>query len=211
MNLPLVISYIIAGIIMLSIIAMNISVSKSSTELTMTQITREKASSVTEFISQDLQKMGYNKTSRTDPIVSIALGNKIQFFSNIDNSSDKSVEAVTWELTSTGIPETQNPNDKVLLRTVYSVDILGNLGSLIEETSIELGVTGFRISYYDDYGEPLSDSLTTPVADPDQIRQMYIKISFESAEKMYYQIGGDGKYILSVWEKRFSPPNLQPN
>jgi hypothetical protein len=211
MNLSLVISYIIAGIIMLSIVALNISMSKSSTELTLTQITREKASAVTEFISQDLQKMGYNRTSRTNTIIKEAHGNMIRFYSNIDNSSDKSVEQITWKFTDTEIPETQNPNDRILLRTVHNVDASGNSGSLIEKTEIGLGVTGFKISYYDDYGETLDDSLTTPVVNPAQINQLYIQLSFESPEKMYYQIGGDGKYILSVWEKRFSPPNLQGN
>lgn len=203
MNVGLVISYIIAGIIMLSIIMMNISVSKSSTELTMTAITREKAASVTEFIAQDLQKMGYNRTSRVSPAINIALANKIQFFSNIDNSTDGSVETITWELTSDPVSTTENLGDRVLKRTLENAS-----GAIIEETEIALGITGFRMMYFNDYGEPLSDSLATPVTNPDQIKQLYIRISFESAEKMYYQIGGDGKYILSVWEKRFSPPNL---
>lgn len=207
MNFGLVISYIIAGIIMLSIIKMNISVSQSATELTITQITREKTSAVTELISHDLQKMGYNRTARANPAVKVANNNKIQFYSNINNSSDNSAELITWELTNTGIPDTKNPNDFVLTRSIEDTAT----GS-IEQTSISLGVTQFRVSYFDDYGEPLSDSLTTPVTGTPltEIKQLYIKIGLEAAEKTYNRAGDDGRYALSVWEKRFSPPNLEP-
>lgn len=213
MNLGLVISYIIAGMIMLSIIMMNISVSQSATELTITQITREKASTVTELISHDLQKMGYNCLSKTPTIINVALGHKIQFYSNINNSCDpnnaeyKSIETITWEYDtsdpSNEIEATLNPDDYVLMRTVEYES------GVTEETPIELGVTQFRISYYDNYGEPVADSLATPVTTPANIRQLYIKIGFESAEKIYNRVGDDGRYILSVWEKRFSPANLE--
>lgn len=205
MNLSLVISYIIAGIIMLSIIMMNISVSHSSMELTMTQMVREKASTVTELLSHDLQIMGYNRTSKTNPIINVALDNKIIFYSNIDNSTDQSVEMITWEFTGTKVLSTKNQDDYILRRTV-DYDTKPD-----EITDIELGVTKFIINYYDDYGEPRSDSLSTPVTDPSAIKQLYITLRFESAEKLYTNTSNEGRHIVSVWEKRFSPPNLEDN
>lgn len=202
MNVSLVTSYIIGGIIMISIIMMNISVSKSSNDLTITQMTRTKASEVTNLLSHDLQKMGYNRTAKTDPILKIANGHKIQFQSNIDNSADNSVETITWELTSTAIPATKNPDDVVLRRTVDG-----------DVTDIEVGVVGFNVSYFDSYGKTLDDTLATPVTSPtrDNIRQVYVQVKLESPEKTYNRAGGEGRYILSVWEKRFSPPNLEDN
>jgi hypothetical protein len=205
MNLSLVISYIIAGIITLSIIMMNISVSRSSTELTMTQLVREKAATVTELISHDLQIMGYNRLAKTDPIIQEAHGHKIIFNSNIDNSTNRSVETITWEFTNTEVTSTKNEDDYILKRTVDYVS------EPSEVTNIGLGVTKFIINYYDDYGEPRSDSLTTPNADPSIIKQLYITIRFESAEKLYNNTSSDGRHIVSVWEKRFSPPNLEDN
>lgn len=202
MNVGLILSYIIGGIIMLSIIMMNISVSKSSNELTMTQMTRTKAAEVSKLISHDLQKMGYNRTSKTDPIIKIANSHKIQFLSNIDNSTDNSVETITWELTSEDIPATKNPNDFVLRRTVDG-----------DVTDIEVGVTGFNISYFDTYGLSMDDTLTTPVTSPtiEDIKQIYVQLKLQSAEKNYNRAEGEGRYVLSVWEKRFSPPNLEEN
>lgn len=202
MNVGLVTSYIIGGIIMISIILMNISVSKSSNDLTITQMTRTKASEVTKLLSHDLQKMGYNRTTKTDPIIKIANAHKIQFLSNIDNSTNNSIETITWELTNNEITATKNPNDVVLRRTVDG-----------DVTDIEVGVVGFNISYFDSYGKPLADTLTSPVTSPtkDNIKQIYVQIKLESPEKTYNRAGGEGRYILSIWEKRFSPPNLEEN
>lgn len=203
MNVGLVTSYIIGGIIMLSIIMMNISVSKSSNELTITQMTRAKASEVSKLIAHDLQKMGYNRTSKTPNTLITAERNKIAFKSNIDNDAGGNVETITWELTSDDIPATKNPNDVVLRRTVDG-DI----------TDIEVGVVGFNIGYFDNYGMKIEDTLSTPIVGPaalNEVKQIYIQVMLESPEKIYNRADGDGKYILSVWEKRFSPPNLEEN
>lgn len=209
MNLGLVTSYIIGGIILLSILAMNISLSTSSTEITLTQMTREKVASVSELIAHDIQKMGYNRENKTDPILVKALPHKIEFNSNINNSTDNSVETVSWEfhkLESLEIPSTENPNDYILLRTVKDAT-----GSIIDETPVKLGVTNFEILYYNSYGEPTENYLSDPNANINSIKQMYIKLSLESGDKIYYNAGNEGRYVKSVWEKRFSPPNLEDN
>lgn len=208
MNLGLVTSYIIGGIILLSILTMNMSVSSSSTELTMTQLTREKASQVTELVSHDIQKMGYNFTGKPNSIIDIAKRKKIQFYSNIDDQGD--IERIIWEFKTEETDKTlstKNPNDYTLMRTVQD----SATGNLIEETPIEVGVTEFNISYYENYGDLLSDSLQSPIAASkrENIKQLYIRIKLESAEKVYYNAGNEGRYIKSVWEKRFSPPNLE--
>lgn len=206
MNLGLVTSYIIAGILLMAILAMNMSLSSSSTELTITQTTREKASGIVEIIEHDIKKMGYNRTNKTDPILVTADSNKIQFRSNIDNSYDNSVELVTWEFTSTEVTATKNPNDYVLMRTVKDLDTGAE-----EKTPIKLGVVNFNIKYLDEYGEPVSNHMTTPVtgSDLENVRQLYIKLELESSEKVYQASGGDGRYVRTIWEKRFSPGNLE--
>ncbi len=205
MNLGIVTSYIIGGLLLLAIITMNMSVSNSSIELTLTQNTREKASSVAEVISHDIQKIGYNRNNKTDPILVAADSNKIQFRSNIDNSYDNSVELITWEFTNTGVASTQNPNDYILMRTVK------DLGTGSEEqTPIRLGVTNFNIKYYDTHGKDISNNMTPPLSSSEleSVRQLYIELELQSAEQVY-QNSNNGRYIRSVWEKRFSPPNLE--
>lgn len=206
MNTGLITSFIVAGILMVSIINMNTSVVNSSSELTMTQFTRERMASISRMISEDIQKMGYNRTGKTDPILQVANSHKIKFHSNIDNSTDNSVEVITWEFRKDlEITSSKNPSDRVLHRIVKNEDGSEHV------TEIMLGVTEFQIGYYNDYGVLLSDSLTTPVdaALWDNLKQFYIKLKVESPEKIVTGSKGEGHYITSVWEKRFSPPNLE--
>lgn len=207
MNLGLVTSYIIAGILLISIVAMNISVSGSSAELTIKQITHSKAATVSEMISDDIQKIGYNKLNKTSTMLTIAEGKKIQFRSNIDNSNDQSVETVTWEYTDTEVTSTKNPKDHILKRTVRDL----STGTIISESPIKLGVTNFNIAYYNKYGIPLSDSLSTPVtgSNLNDIKQLYISLKLENGEIIKTTPNDPGSYIPTIWEKRFSPPNLQ--
>lgn len=208
MNIGLVTSYIIAGILLLSILMMNLSVSNSSIETTLRQTNQQKLSSISNMISHDIQKIGYNRKNRTNPILLEADGKKIRFNSNIYDNADESVETVTWEFTDTEITTTENPNDLVLMRTVEDSG-----GNIIEQSPIRLGVTEFNLSYYNEYGVPISDSLSTPVSSSDlsDIKQIYVKINLASAERSFAIGGDEGRYVLSVWEKRFSPPNLEPN
>jgi hypothetical protein len=201
MDLGVALSYIIAGMLLMAILMMNMSVSSSSTELTMTQITREKAATLTDMLEHDILKMGYNKTSKTSPIIELADSQRIRFRSNIDDSNDKSVETITWELTSDSVAATQNPNHLILERTVS--------GGINSVTPITLGVTEFEIKYFDQYGEDISNSMSTPVSNPEDIKQLYIKLVLESPQKVYQGTNDNGRYVKTVWEKRFSPPNIE--
>lgn len=207
MNLGLTTSYIIAGILLLSILMMNLSVTNSSIQLTQRQINQGKISTISDMISSDIQKMGYSKESKTDTILLEAEEDRIQFKSDINNNGN--IEVVTWEFdTDTEVLSTENPNDYVLTRTVHDDDT----GNLIEESPIRLGVTEFTIQYYDSYGALLSNNMITPITDQlelNKVKQLYIKINLESPVKTYDNPNDAGDFVLSVWEKRFSPPNLE--
>ncbi|NGP87825.1 hypothetical protein [Fodinibius halophilus] len=208
MNFGLITSYVVGGIILIGILSMTLSVSNNSTEMTLTSVTREKASGIVEIIEHDIQKIGYNRTEKTDPIIVAADSNLIQFRSNIDNSTDNSVELVTWHFTTTSITSSKNPNDYILMRSVKNLST-----GTIENTPIKLGVTNFNIKYLDEYGEPVSNHMSTPVtgSDLEEIRQLYIQLIVESKSKVYKFNKDDGRYVTSIWEKRFSPGNLESN
>ncbi|MDZ7715674.1 MAG: hypothetical protein U5J95_05615 [Balneolaceae bacterium] len=199
MNIGIVTSYLVAGIILLSIIMMNVSLSNSSTELTLTNMKRQHMSGITQTITSDFNKMGYNLTELLDPIFLAADSNRISFRSNIDNSSDGSVETVTWTLTTTEDSNSENPNDYILTR---SVD-----GNTME---IKQGVTRFSLRYYDTYGAPLNNNMAMPVSssDFDQIRQIKVLIELQSKEMINTNTSGSSYYVKTFWEKRLSPPNL---
>lgn len=206
MNMGLVTSYVIGGILLIGILAMNMSLSNSSIELTLTQTTREKATGVQEILNHDIQKIGFNRNNKTSPVLVEADSHKIVFRSNIDNSYNNSVELVTWEFTDTPV-DNGNPNAYVLKRTVRDVDT----GNIISETPIRLGVTNFNIKYLDEYGEPVSNHMATPVASSDlnDIRQLYITLELQSTAKVYQNTNDGGRFVRTIWEKRFSPPNLE--
>lgn len=197
MDLGIVTSYIIAGMIFLAITMMTLSLSQSTTELTLNQNARKNVQSVAEMLSYDFPKIGYNKViSITNPIT-YADENKITFQSNIDNSDDKTVETITWEFTTDPVATSGNPNDYKLLR-VQDGDV----------TEITLGVTHFNIRYYSDYGLPKKDSLSTPVSNPELIKQIEIELVCESPAPIGNRSGSD-RYLRSAWDKRFSPGNLE--
>lgn len=208
MNIGLTTSFIIGGILLMSLLSMNMSLSNSSTELTMTQVTRERASGIKELLNHDLLKIGYNRTEKTSPMLVAADNNMIQFHSNIDNSTDGSVELVTWEYTSTSVDHTKNPNDYVLMRTVKHLDT----GSE-EQIPIKSGVTTFNIKYLAEYGDPISNHMATPLSSTQMqnVKQLYIKMELQSGQKIFQYKGASGRYVRTIWEKRYSPSNLESN
>lgn len=204
MNAGLITSYIIAGILLISMLMMNIRVSQSSAEITMTQITREKADAIADMIYDDIPNMGYNTNGKTNDIIVEADSNKVRFYRKIDPDTAGDPELITWELTNGNIPQTKNPDDRLLLRIVDS-----------DTTKIRLGVTRFQIWYFDDFGLSTlpedNEYLPTPVPSSQlsDIKQLYIALELQSPEQIYMGPGGKGRYIKTAWEKRYSPGNIE--
>ncbi len=209
MNLGLITSYIIAGMLMLAIITMNINLSTSSSDLTLSQIQKQHVQTVTDMLTYDIPKIGFAQggkvTKYNDPstgssymMIAAADSNRISFHSDIDNDGD--IDDVSWEFTTDPVGSTNNPNDYILVRSQNGVD-----------TEITLGVTKFVINYYDQYGDSKANKMSTPVsaANLSTIKQIDIELVIESKEKIRYSVNADGRYVASAWEKRFTPRNLQ--
>lgn len=210
MNLGLITSYIIAAMLMLAIITMNINLSTSSSDLTLTQITKQHVQTVTDMLTYDIPKIGfaqngkvtkYNNpsTGSSYQMIEVADSNRIVFNSDIDNNG--SIDRITWELTDEKVYDSdpsKNQDVYVLVRSQNGVD-----------TEITLGVKKFKINYYSEYGDNKADKLSTPVSDPSTIKQIDVELVMETKEKIRYSVNSDGRYVASAWEKRFSPRNLQ--
>ena len=201
MNLGLTTSFIVAGILLLSILSMNNNISQSSTELTMRQITQQRAGVIGEILQKDIPNIGYQQNSTVASPITDAREDLIEFSSDIDN--DGTVETVTWSFTSTDVSTTPNPDDKVLTRTVS-----GDL------TEFKNGVTNFDITYYDGNRNQINYNLISSLlgggqSERDNIRYIEIRFTIESPE----QVGGAGSsdpyYIETVWAKQFTPINLR--
>lgn len=207
MNLGLVTSYIIAALLTLSIIMMNLRVSNSSNELTLTQITRQHVITIADMLNDDIPNMGYNVDKKTDPILVYADDHKISFYRNIENDLTRQPELITWEYyTGNQIALEKNPNLHAMTRTVEDP----NSGQT-HVTQINTGASKFMLRYYDTHGAPKDSSLTTPLSSTElaNVKQIYLELEVQSLEPLYSRSHSDGRFIRSVYEKRFSPRNLE--
>ena len=200
MNINILTSFIIAGILLLMLAYMNLGVSNNSNELIVSQAKQSQKIDIQKVITNDFPKIGFDLNDAIDSLIVEADANKIVFKSNLDNSVDGSIERVTWELTTDDVTSTSNPNDKILRRTVDG-----------DVTEIVLGVTSFRLDYYDSYGS--TTALSTPLssANIDNIRQIEVTLEIQSAELVSATYGGNSNYITTIWSKRFTPRNLTNN
>ena len=220
MNLGIVTSYIVAGVIILGIVAMNINVQNSSAELTLTQMQRQYVANITDMLNDDLSNMGYdvNDVTRDSEgnikILDCAQANRIRFYRNLCetdvecNNPDRPRELVEWRFLDEEISDS-NPNHRTLRRTV-TTESPEEEDDIVDENNINVGVTQFNIQYYDTVGSNnhLTSGLSCGSGLPD-IKQLKVTLEVQSAEPIYQRAQGSGRFINSVWEKRFTPQNLQ--
>ncbi len=198
MNYGILISYVIAGFLIITILTVSYNVGFSNQEVTTTLTKNTHAQAIKEILTYDIPKIGYDQKSVLATKFAKADSNEISFYGNIDNSG--SVELVTWEYTDTPAPDSKNPHDNLLKRIVDG-----------DETIINFGVTSFKINYYDSYGS--NTPMSTPVSSSnyDDIVQIEIEMELQSSYELNYKASASGNYISTRWKKRFSPVNLRPN
>lgn len=179
MNLGMVTSTVIGGILLLGILALNTRMNQESDYTVMNQITKSNLNAVTDYIEYDFRKVGYNAP---EPEVATAQPTEFTFEADVDD--DGVVDQITWRYTSNDVTSTRNPDDKVVQR-IKNGDV----------TDITLGVTDFDLTYYDG-----SNSETTT---PSQVKSIEVYLEVQSPAPV------DGEYVISSWQKRFVPWNLQ--
>ncbi|MBO6792461.1 MAG: hypothetical protein JJ895_01030 [Balneolaceae bacterium] len=204
MDLGIVTSYIIAGILIIIILTVGYNVNFSGNELTLHESQKIKIDAVIDAVSYDLPKIGYNQNNRPDTMLVYADSTMLQFYSNIDNSNDESLELITWQFSTDPITATDNPNDFYLYRTIDGTSI-----------TMGVGITDFTINYYDELGS--TTPLTLPISaignksKIDSIVQLELIIESQSPVALQYSSETTPRYITTTWTKRFSPSNLNLN
>ncbi len=216
MNLGIVTSFIIAGMIMLGLVMVNINVQNSSAELTITQITRNHVSSITEMINDDFSNMGYDVDQTTmdnadvgNAILTLARADEISFYRNIADDPTINPDLITWKLMGDDLTSSKNPDDHTLIRITEDFAT-----GTPDTTKIQVGVTNFELLYYNTVGTAKENNVTPPGQlknSLDEILQVHVILEVQSTEPIYNRASGDGRYVRSVWEKRFTPINLQLN
>ena len=186
-------SIIIGGLILLILFRLNTSATSNLYNNTSEANVQSAMISVGSVLENDFRKIGYCKdwTKIPDPSKAILYADtsSIKFLTDINNNGI--VDTLYYYVGPTSeLLNTPNPRDRLLYRVVNN------------ETpkSSNVGVTKFKITYFDSFG----NILTTPVNPPGQIQKMQIDLQVENPEPI------DSTYVVAFWRQlRLSARNLQ--
>lgn len=206
MNLGFVTSFLVSGILMISIVSLNTRMAESSADLTMRYIIEERAQTIEQMVDNDFPRIGNDVHTTINSPIEDARENLIKFKSNLDNSGD--VETVVWKYTDNEVEGSQNPDDYVLYREVDGVS-----------KTFARGVTDFTITYVDGQQDTLSYSNLTAAGEADvdeedgdggsnqsnrdEISYIIVKFSVETEQKIGGAGASDAAYLETNWKKKY--------
>lgn len=181
-------SILIGGLILLILFRMNSAavenVYNNGGELSLQQNLAVTA----KVLEEDFRKIGFCADWKKipDPSKSILMAdsNKIRFITDIDNGSgpDGNVDTLLYALGPTSeLASTPNPRDRFLYRVVNSQQPKG----------INLGVTQFKLIYFD----ALGDTIDFPISVPSEIYTIEINLTVENTA------GYNEQYSSAFWRQ----------
>jgi hypothetical protein len=152
-------------------------------------------SGIARMIEYEFSRIG-SGASCPSPVIEVATADSIAFNGNVDR--DTANERVTYKVQNyTGsLTAGMNPNLKLLYRRENAVLTPGGA----------LGITLFKLSYYDAMGRPISFPIGG--ATLNTIRSVKVQLRVESAYKVNPKDPGE-TYAATYWEKIISPKNIQ--
>ncbi len=184
---------LIGGFLMLILFRVQDAATKNTYNYTGEFIVQQSLVEVVQLLEYDFKKIGYCKdwTKIPNPSASIlfADSSSIQFLT--DSNNDEVVDTLRYFLGPTdSLSGTTNPRDRLLFRVINSDP----------PKSSNLGVTQFRLNYFNSSGTQLA----FPISDPSQIITMEINVRIENVEA-YNQ-----EYANVYWRQiRLAARNLQ--
>lgn len=192
MNMGIVTSFIVGGLLLLAMLQFNNRVLQNSVEMTMSINEKNNIGTIRQVISQDFSRLGFGVG---DTITVFNPPHHIRFTSNVYNQGNAQV---IWNFQENApVPQTSNPNDRRLLR-VGPVDSSGS-----NQTSV-FKVVDFKLTGYSDI------TGQTETTDPSALRSISVTVVYEAPESV--SLNSDTTYYpRAVWSKHFVPINLQFN
>jgi hypothetical protein len=171
---------VIGGILVLTVLNLNIYSSKAKFSSDSELKLQQNAKTLAEIVNYDLRKIGYNHAGTA---IITAEPKKISFYSDIDRNG--TVDVVTYLLgDSTQAAYTINPRDKSLYRIVNNDTLKGPT----------LGLVDLKFTYRKGNGQ-VTSSL-------DSIKYVEAEMWIETLEPV------DGKYSFTYWEMTINPRNI---
>jgi hypothetical protein len=174
-------SFIIGGIILIMSTKMSVVMSDNGQQANVSLAAQENCVTLSKMLESDLSKTGHKKFG--NPMV-ITDSTRIKFYADIDdNGTLDSVTYYSGPLTSSFI--SLNPRHLLMYRTWNT-----------KTTTMNLGVTKFKVLYYDSSG-----ATTTQ---PSMVRAFRVKMDVESVIPM-----SDTTYAVVHWEQYIKPKAFQ--
>ena len=190
-------SVIIGGMLLLILFRLSDSATENAFNYTGELSSQQNLAVVVQILESDLRKIGYcaNWEKIPDPSKSIleADSNKISFISDIlpEGAPDGNIDTVTYYLgPASELASTPNPRDRLLYRVIDNKS----------DGGVNLGITEFKLIYFD----ALGDTLPFPITAPGAITSMEINVAVENTA------GYDNKYSSVFWRQiRLAARNLK--
>ncbi|MFA3784060.1 hypothetical protein ABRY23_13450 [Melioribacteraceae bacterium 4301-Me] len=186
-------STIIGGMLLLILLRINDSAVENTYTYGGELIVQQNLVDLVELLEYDFRKIGYCKDWQAIPDPSKAIlfadSNSISFLTDVN--SDGIPDTLHYYTGPTSeLSSTPNPRDRILYRVVNSETPNGS----------NLGVTQFKIRYFNSLG----NELTTPVAVPGEINTMQIDVKVENYAAY------DNEYSTIFWRQiRMAARNLR--
>jgi hypothetical protein len=177
-------SMLIGGLMMLLIFRMSDSAAENVYNNGGELILQRNLAVTAEVLEADFRKIGYcsDWSKIPDPSKSIlqADSTSIKFLTDVDSDGD--VDTMQYFAGSpSDLVQTANPRDRLLYRVINNETPAG----------VNLGVTQFKLAYFN----ALGDTLNFPISTPSEIYTMEINITVENTEAY------DQKYSSAFWRQ----------
>lgn len=187
MNTGILTSFIVGGLLLISMIHLNNQALQNSTNVTLDLHNKTQIETIRKIIKQDFSRIGFGKNSK------IKSFNPPHFINFSADVSGNGTSEVIWHFKeSVQVKKTSNPNDRILQRN-GPVDKTGG------SKPTKFRVVDFSITGYSDIE---GKNETT---DKEQIKSLRINIVYESPENT----STSDDYSKTVWQKLIVPNNLQ--
>lgn len=185
-------SIVIAGILMLSIFRLNNSTTENLYRGTGNLVAQTNLATIVRILETDFRKIGYCADWKQIPVPTSAIlyadSCSLRYLTDVDKNGVVDTMYYFFDA-NTDIPSSPNPRDRYLYRVVNGETPIG----------VNLGVTQFKMEYYN----ALGTKLNFPISDPREIYTMQIDITVEDVAAY------DQKYQTIFWRQiRMAARNL---
>lgn len=187
MNIGISTSFIIGGLLMLSLFSLNNRVMSTSHEITLNMAAKQQIDAIRQLLMHDMQFIGFGTGNELQHFN----GERIQFKAFFYGQE----RVIRWHLLNSQYQGSSNPNLRTLLRQGPMSTDPGSSVSRYPVKRFEV------IAFSDEAG-------TVPTTNAQEVRSILIEIEIESTQPIGQYPNGEPRYASASWKKLFLPDNL---